>query len=88
MQNLTPDLAQQLGLPAGVGGRGCRQRRPSSATAAAGIQHGDVIEEVDRKPVRNVEQFQQAIAGKANQPVLLLLNRGGSSLFVVVEPQG
>jgi serine protease Do len=88
VQNLTPGMAQQLGLPAGSAGVVVTEVDPSSAAAAAGIQHGDVIEEVDRKPVRNVEQYQQALAGRANQPVLLLLNRNGATLFVVVEPQG
>ncbi|MGA9061840.1 MAG: DegQ family serine endoprotease [Terracidiphilus sp.] len=88
VENLTPGLAQQLGLPSALTGVVVTGVDPSSAAAAAGIQHGDVIEEVDRKPVHNVEEYQRAVAGKANQPVLLLLSRGGATLFVVVEPQG
>jgi serine protease Do len=88
VENLTPGLSQQLGLPSGLTGVVVTGVDPSSAAAAVGIQHGDVIEEVDRKPVHNVEEYQRAVAGKANQPVLLLLSRGGTTLFVVVEPQG
>jgi len=87
VEDLTPDLARQLGLPQGSTGVVVAQVDPSSAAAAAGIQQGDVIEQVNRKPVQNVQQFQQAVAGRANQPVLLLLSRGGQSSFVVVEPQ-
>ena len=88
VQNLTPDILQQLGLPAGTSGVVVTQVDPSSSAAAAGIQHGDVIEEVDRKPVHNLQEYQQALQGRANQPILLLINRGGNTLFVVVEPQG
>jgi S1-C subfamily serine protease len=34
---------------------------PSSVAAAAGIQEGDMIQEVNRKPVRNVERFRDAV---------------------------
>jgi serine protease Do len=88
VQNLTPEIRQQLGLPAGSIGVVITEVDPSSAAAAAGIQQGDVIEAVDQKPVHNVQQYQQVLAGLGNQPVLLLLNRGGTTLFVVVQPQG
>jgi len=88
VENLTPGIAQQLGLPSGASGVVVAQVDPSSSAAAAGIEHGDVIEQVDRKPIHNAEEFRQAVAGKANQPVLLLLERGGTTSFIVVEPQG
>ncbi len=88
VENLTPEIAQQLGLPAGTAGVVVTDVDQSSAAATAGIQHGDVIEEVNRKPVHNIEEFRQALTGRANQPVLLLINRGGNAIFVVVQPQG
>jgi serine protease Do len=88
VENLIPGIAQQLGLPAGTTGVVVTDVDQSSAAAAAGIQHGDVIEEVNRKPVHNIDDFRQALAGRANQPVLLLINRGGNTIFVVVQPQG
>ncbi len=87
VQNLTGDLARQLNLPPSETGVVVTEVDPSSAAAAAGIQRGDVIQEVNRKPVHNIDQYQQALTGTANQPVLLLLNRGGSTHFVVVQPQ-
>ncbi|HVA95774.1 MAG TPA: DegQ family serine endoprotease [Candidatus Dormibacteraeota bacterium] len=87
VQNLTRALAQQLGLPASSTGVVVTEVDSSSAAAAAGIQQGDVIEEVNRKPVRNVNQYEQAIAGAGNQPVLLLVSRGGVTHFIVVAPQ-
>ena len=87
VQNLTSDLAQQLGLPSGTTGVVVTKVDPSGAAAAAGVQRGDVIQEVDRKPVHNVQEYQQALAGAGKKPVLLLLNRQGTTLFTVVQPQ-
>ncbi|MGA8731817.1 MAG: DegQ family serine endoprotease [Terracidiphilus sp.] len=87
VQNLTSDLAQQLGMPPGMTGVFVTDVDPSSPAAAAGVQRGDVIQEVNRKQVHNIAEYQQALAGAGKQPVLLLLNRRGTTLFVVVGPQ-
>jgi serine protease Do len=85
VQDLTPEIARQLKLPPSQTGVVVTELDPSSAAAAAGIREGDVIQEVNRKPVRNVEQFRHALAATANQAVLLLVNRGGTTHFVVLE---
>ena len=59
----------------------------SIAAAPAGLQRGEVIQEVDRKPVRNVAEFHRALAGAHGPSVLLLVSRDGSSSYVVVESQ-
>jgi serine protease Do len=87
VQSLTPDLAQQFNVPPSTQGVIVTQVDPASDAAAAGIQAGDVIQQVNHKPVRDLGQYQQAIAGLGNQPVLLLLERGGFTHFVVVEPE-
>jgi serine protease Do len=61
---------------------------PGSSAAEAGIQQGDVIQEVNHKPVHSTGDFESAVAGMANQPVLLLVNRNGTTHYVVVAPQG
>lgn len=61
---------------------------PGSPAANAGIQTGDVIQEVNRKPVRNVEDFAQKVnKAKEQENVLLLLQRGQNSLFAAVTPK-
>ena len=86
VQNLTPDIAQQLQLPVGTKGVVVTAVDPSSP-AANDLTRGDVIQEVNHKPVSNVEEYRQAIAAAGNQPVLLLVNRGGGGTqYIVVEP--
>jgi serine protease Do len=58
--------------------------RPTSAAAEAGLRVGDVVVEVDQKPVASVDQFNRAFAAGKDRS-LLLVNRGGSTVFVVVK---
>jgi len=58
---------------------------PGSTAADAGIQTGDVIQEVNRKPVKNVDDFLQKIEkAKEKESVLLLIQRGQNNLFAAV----
>jgi serine protease Do len=83
---LTPDIEQQLNLPTGTRGVVITQVDPNSTAADAGLQRGDVIQEVNRKPVDNVTQFEEAVRSAGNQPVLLLVNRSGTTSYVVISP--
>ena len=86
VQELTPDIAQQLDLPAKTLGVVVTDVEPASAAAAAGLNRGDVIQEVNHKPVANIEQYRQAVAAAGDQSVLLLVNQHGITRYVVVEP--
>ena len=59
---------------------------PDGRAADAGIQAGDVIEEVNRQPVTSVDALRTAVAKTTSRPVLLLVNRQGNELFVTVRP--
>jgi serine protease Do len=87
VQTLTPQIAQQLGLRPGSGVVVTRVE-PGSAADEAQIRTGDVIREVDRKPVRTAQEFTQLVAkAKPKQGILLLVQRGEGSLFVAVTPR-
>ena len=84
--DITPDVRQQLNLPEQVkGGVAVAQVRPASPAEDAGLTGGDVILEVDRKPVESSEQFRSDIAKvPSGQDVLLLVwSNGGASYRVV-----
>jgi serine protease Do len=83
VDNLTADIARQLNLPAQTRGVVVVQVRPET-TAATGLQRGDVIEEVNRKRVTTVGEYEQAIR-QAGGDILLLVNRGGNSSYIVIE---
>jgi len=86
-RNITPDVARQLGLPSTFAGVVITGVSPDSAAAAAGVQPGDVIVEVNRQGVRSVADLKR-INGKLskNESVLLLINRQGRKIFLAVKP--
>jgi serine protease Do len=59
---------------------------PDSAAEAAGLQPGDVIQEVNRQVVKTVEEF-QSLAAKAPRrgPVLLLIDHNGTFRFLALK---
>lgn len=81
--DLTPGLARQLGLPAETRGVVVTAVAPGSAIAEADVRPRDVIVEVNRKPVSGVAEFRRAVAGSSGS-VLLLVNREGNTLYIVV----
>jgi serine protease Do len=87
VDNLTPDVTRQLGLPRTTHGVVVTSVYPGSAAAAAGLRQGDVIQEINRRPVDNVNDFNRMIRSLGNQNLLLLINRGGTTIYLVVSPQ-
>ena len=83
--NLTPALRDQNGIPANVNGVIITQVDPNSPAAQFGLQEGDVIESINRQPVRNVADFNK-LATDAKGQTLLRINRQGNGVFVVITP--
>jgi serine protease Do len=87
VQNLTPEIAKEPGVKKDSGVV-VTQVEPGSAAADAGIQTGDVIREVNRMPVKDVEDFARKVEkGKNRDSVLFLIQRGRNSLFAAVTPR-
>ena len=58
---------------------------PSSRAAEAGLERGDVIQQVNHKPVTNVKEFNRAVGDSTKEaPVLLFVKRNGSTTFLAV----
>ncbi len=85
VENVTPEIAQQLNLKASTHGVVVTSVDPSSVAASQGLRQGDVIQEVNHKPVTNVEEYRRAMASAEKQSVLLLVNHGGVTTYIVVE---
>jgi serine protease Do len=84
VQPLTPPVARELGLTdrPGVLVSGVEDGSPA---ANAGIQAGDVIVQVDRHPIKSVEELKKLVdAHRAGTPILLLVERHGGALYVAV----
>ena len=87
VQRLTPQMAENLGLEKSDGVV-VSAVEPGSAGDEAGIRRGDIIMEIDRRTIRNVEEYRKAVAGiKKCRGVLFRVRRGEGMLFLALKPQ-
>jgi serine protease Do len=85
VQPLTPSLAQQLEVPRATEGLAVTDVDPDGAAAAAGIQEGDVIRQVNGKNVHSTGELRQAVSAGSGRPDLFLVQRGEQSFFATVD---
>jgi serine protease Do len=87
VQDLTPEIAKGLDLKKETGVV-VTHVEPGSPASVAGIRTGDVIQEVNRKPVKSAEEFAEKIEkAKEQESILLLIQRGQNNLFAAVTPR-
>jgi serine protease Do len=85
VREVTPELKQQLALKADTGVV-VTDVVPNSPAAVADIQEGDVITEVSRTPILNLDAFQKALSDqKGKTSLLLLLDRKGIKTYSIVK---
>ncbi|TMA05427.1 MAG: DegQ family serine endoprotease, partial [Deltaproteobacteria bacterium] len=86
VQRVTPEMAQSLGLERAEGVV-ITSVEPGGPADEAGLRRGDVILEIDRKPVRNLSEYRKAMGDtKKGKGVLFLVRRGESTLFLALKP--
>jgi len=83
LQDLTPALAEQLGMD-DTEGVLVAEVDPAGPAAEAGIRRGDVIVEVDRSAVDSAQDL-AAKLGSTKKSALLLVRRGDNTLYVALE---
>jgi serine protease Do len=87
VNDLTPDLRQQLSVPSNVQGAAVEQVRPESPADDAGLQPGDVILQVNRQPVQSAQSFVDKVhAAPAGKDLLLLVWSNGNATYRVIHP--
>lgn len=88
VEALTAELKKQFTLPEETAGVVVKDVQAGSAAAEAGLQQGDVIQEINRDVITSLADYQN-IASKIEKEslVVLLLSRRGNNLFVAVNPK-
>ncbi len=85
IQNLTPDIAQQLGYK---NERGVVVTDVASGSPAedAGMQQGDLIKEVNRVAVSTAREFNRIVARRGSgDSVALFVRRGQNTFYVALQ---
>lgn len=85
VQEVTPELAKKMNIPSRIKGVVINDIDESSPAAGV-LTQGDVIQEVNRKKITNLKEYQE-IASKIlkDEDVLILIFRNGSSTFVTLS---
>ncbi len=85
VQEMTDDIARQLGVPKFTGVI-ITEIEPGSAADEARLQAGDIILQVNRVTVKSLENYRKEIAKAADKKsVTLLIKRGNSNFFVALR---
>ncbi|QYM78994.1 Do family serine endopeptidase [Horticoccus luteus] len=82
---LDAQARSQLNIPRNVEGALITNVDPDSASAMAGLQEGDVILSLDRKPVKNAEEAVKLSEEIKGPKVVVRLWRDGNSRYIVVD---
>jgi serine protease Do len=85
VQPVTPEIAQSLGLERAEGVV-ITEVTPGSAADEAGLRAGDLISQINRRPVKNLADYNREMAGgEKGKSVLLLVKRGQESVFLALK---
>jgi serine protease Do len=85
VQELTPELAESMQI-GGATGVLVSNVESGSPAAAAGLQRGDLITEINQQPITDMESFGKLLAQSKNATrILLLVQRGPNSRYVVIK---
>jgi serine protease Do len=83
--DLDAQARQEFDVPAKVRGALVTSVEPDSAAAAAGLQPGDVIQEINRKPVKNAEDAVKLTEKTESKKTLLRIWNQRGTRYVVVD---
>jgi len=83
---MTPELAARAKAPKDTRGLFVEDVDPDGRAAAAGLQPGDIIQEVNRQAVTSIDDLRSAVKKSVDKPTLMLITRQGNDIFLTVRP--
>jgi S1-C subfamily serine protease len=87
VQDLTPELREQLKLSPDLGGVAVAGVEEGGPAAQGGLRPGDVVTQANREAVGNVADLMRIVGQARRGTLLLLVQRDGNSRFVVLTPK-
>jgi S1-C subfamily serine protease len=85
LQPFTAESSQRYGLDADDQGLLVTRVDPSGNAANAGIRQGDLIQEVNRQPVKTVAEFNLAMQRSGARPALVLVKRRNGVIYLTLK---
>jgi serine protease Do len=85
VRQITKELATSLGLKE-FSGVVITEVTNDSPAQFAGVQKGDIVKEINGKPIATIEDYEKALAAKGKDGMIrILLRHGSSSRFIVIK---
>ena len=81
----SPDWRSQLNIPKGVTGAVVTEVEPDSPAAEAGLKSGDIIQEINRHPVKNADDAVKLTEEAKDKRTLVRVWENGGSRYLVVD---
>ncbi|HPQ39981.1 MAG TPA: Do family serine endopeptidase [bacterium] len=86
VQNITDEIARQLQLDSTQGVL-ISEVEPGGAADRAGLRRGDIILEINRKAIKNLDEYRSIISAlNADEGAVLYVQRGNSRIFIALKP--
>jgi len=85
VSEVTPDMARRFGYTEGEKGALIVDVQPGSKAQEAGIQPGDLVKEVNRKPVDNASDWRSEVKKAENSKRMQLLVKRPNAGFLVIK---
>jgi S1-C subfamily serine protease len=85
LQPFIPGTAQRYGLDPDDQGLLVGKVDPNGSAANAGIRQGDLIQEVNRQPVRSATDFTAAVQRSGARPALVLVKRRNTVIYLTLK---
>jgi len=87
VREINEELAARYGLKGIERGVVVVKIKPGSNAEEMGVREGDIILEINRKPVTSYKSYEQAASVlPKDHPVLLLLKRKGQTIYLTLKP--
>jgi len=87
VQELTPELAESLSLKGETGVLISRVRRGSPASEA-GLQRGDLIQEIENEPVENMDDYKRIMReSTSKKQILMVIRQRGHTRYAVLKKE-
>ncbi len=86
VMNLTSEIAKQLGLSRNEKGVVIVKVEPYSSAEESGLKKGDVIQEINKKRIKNLDGFNKIVHNiRSGNTALLFINRSGNKFYITLK---
>jgi len=86
VMNLSGEIAKQLGLSKDEKGVVIVKVEPYTAAEDAGLRKGDIIQEINKKNIKNINDFNNIVSKvKKGDTLLLFINRNRNKFYITLK---